>query len=232
MVGMTQLILLIAVIPAQSPERTNRGQISFARNTTGTKPSRFGVGKPWRFNEHRRSESFFGSHFSPISWGGGDPWAEIGFSSGGKQYNWQGPYIPIAVQPDGGRFYLVVFDRESAPPVYFRFYRSGETAKWEEIKAKEFPRHLAIQNTWLRKVNPAINEYEIVERLDPTDPSFQSSLTAQLWNYLENPTFRFNEFPSEAFLKQFKATWIRTANTRQPQSKSPRGGAEHEMMVK
>ena len=232
MVGMTQLILLIAVIPGAEP-RTHEPRTDFLREKHDwheTVP--LWSGETLEIQRTSSQRKFLGSHFSPISWGGDDPWAEIGFSSGGKQYNWQGPYIPIAVQPNGGRFYLVVFDRESAPPVYFRFYRSGETAKWEEIKAKEFPRHLAIQNTWLRKVNPAINEYEIVERLDPTDPSFQSSLTAQLWNYLENPTFRFNEFPSEAFLKQFKARWIRTANTRQPQSKSPRGGAEHEMMVK
>jgi hypothetical protein len=45
--------------------------------------------------------------------------------------------------------------------------------------------------------------------MDPSFYWFRDSLTAKLWSYLDNADFNFDATPSEDFVKQYKAKWIR-----------------------
>jgi hypothetical protein len=161
------------------------------------------------------------NHLNPFWWGGGDPWDIVQFTVDDKEYRWEGPYIPIAVQPDKDAVYIVVFDRETPGDCRFRLYRNITTATWLEITPKDFPRHLAIQNTWLRTNNgirmdgTVVNEYDIVAKMDPGSYDFCGSLTAKLWDYLENPDFDYNDSLLEGFLREYKTKWIRAADDNQ-----------------
>jgi hypothetical protein len=141
-------------------------------------------------------------------WGGGDPWHKTTFLWMGKSYCWEGPYIPIVIQPDRDDvIYVVAFDRETPNyrPTYFRLYQSVTCSSWKEIATNEYPKHLAIQNTWLHQ-----DAGDIVAKMDPSSFWFRESLTAKLWSYLEHPhEFDFAETPSEDFVQRFKERWIR-----------------------
>jgi hypothetical protein len=135
-----------------------------------------------------------------------------------KAYHWEGRYIPIAIQPDEKHraFYLVVHGRagEDAirnPGYTFRFYRSRDNGSWDEIEPKDFPKHLAIQNTGLKRQDGPLNEYAIVRHMDPAEPAFHQSLTAALWAFLADPDDKTgkNRKPSEEALREYKKTWIR-----------------------
>jgi hypothetical protein len=172
-------------------------------------------GRKLPIQRHNSDRVYHGGH--GFGWGGGDPWEDVQFTIVGKEYRWEGPYIPIAIQPDkDNTVYLVVFDRESdfSHPG-FRLYRATSQSKWEEIPPAQFPKHLAIQNTWLRKNNgigmdgKVLNEYQVVSEMDPGFIWFRESLTAKLWSCLDDPNFSYNNSPSEKFVRQFKAKWIR-----------------------
>jgi hypothetical protein len=178
--------------------------------------------------QHSSQKAYHGAvgHFSPFWWGGGDPWGDVKFTVGGEKYRWDGAYIPIAIQPDNTGVYIAVFDRETKDyyhPTRFRLYRSTTPTTWEEIGSKDFPRHLAIQNTWLSRdhaigegANPMPNDYEIVAMMDTAYSWFQRSLTAKLWSYLENPQFDMERDVPEAFLRQYKAKWITGSTSSKP----------------
>jgi hypothetical protein len=156
--------------------------------------------------------------------GGGDPWGEVQFTFGETKYRWEGPYIPIAVQPDeDGAIYIVVYDRESEESrqtldTMFRMYRSRGTDSWDEIAPKEFPKHLAIQNTWLNAHNGSLDEYELVAKMEPAEPWFRRSLTAALWAFLEDPSDKTdrNKEPLESAVREYKAKWIRPIGAYRP----------------
>lgn len=131
--------------------------------------------------------------------GGGHPWGSVTFEAGGRAYRWEGPYDPIAVQLDRTGVYIVVFDRETDfNHLSFRLYRASSPSEWEEITREQFPKHLAIQNTWLHR-NPD---------MDPNSNRFRESLTARLWSYLDEEDFDYNTIPSNVFLQEFKTKWI------------------------
>jgi tetratricopeptide (TPR) repeat protein len=171
---------------------------------------------------------------SPLASSNSDPWQETTFTVGGKQYRWEGKYIPIAVQPDEKAVYIAVYDRETKDydrPTRFRLYRSNSPTDWTEIAPKEFPKHLAIQNTWLREDDGILSDgttsdqYDLVAKMDPSAPWFRRSLTAKLWGYLEDPKFNIEREPSEEFVKKFKAKWIRmpARDASEREKSAPRG---------
>ena len=168
-----------------------------------------------------------------FGWGGGDPWGGATFTINGTTYRWEGKYIPIAVQRDLTGVYIVVFDRETSPNLLgFRIYQATGPSTWKEVRPADFPKHLAIQNTWLRENNgigergKALNEYELVTKMDPGEFWFRHSLTATLWSCLDDPkadsllkpVLSFGETPSEDFVRQFKAKWIQPTSSDQPQT--------------
>jgi len=179
-------------------------------------------GRHLQIHQHSSNTAYHGAvgHGSPFWWGGGDPWHETHFTIDGKTYRWEGPYIPIAIQPDkDDTVYVVVYDRESEESkrhptdFWFRLYRSRDGRTWDEIGPKEFPKHLAIQNTWLNEHNGELNEYEIVAKMDPKDPWFLRSFTAALWRLLESPDETRKDFVESA-AREYKATWIRPVTIR------------------
>ena len=158
-------------------------------------------------------------------WGGDHPWEGVTFAADGKTYHWEGAYVPIAVQLDPTGAYIVVFDRETDfSHLRFRLYRASSPTQWEEINPPQFPKHLAIQNTWLRENNgigmggKVQNEYEIVALMDPGDYWFRESLTGRLWSYLAEANFDYNAIPSEDFVRRFKKDWIQGAGHQRPQN--------------
>ena len=121
-------------------------------------------------------------HFSPFWWGGGNPWGDVQFTLDEREYRWEGPYIPIAVQRDrDNTVYIVVFDRESEEAKFptkhplgmylFRIYRSRGADSWDEISPEKFPPHLAIQNTWLE----AYMQGSLVAFLEYTNGNFEAA---------------------------------------------------------
>jgi hypothetical protein len=170
-------------------------------------------GTKLRIQQHCSQRIYHGGH--GFGWGGGDPWGDVLFTFSNKKYRLEGPYIPIAVQPDeDGTVYVVVYDRESKEAgqhhgQFFRIYRNRGVNLWDEIHPDKFPKHLAIQNTWLNAHNGSLNEYELVARMDPTEPWFRHSLTASLWSFLNCPELSTGLEPSESFVREFKEEWIR-----------------------
>jgi hypothetical protein len=181
-----------------------------------------------RIQRHSSERIYHGGH--AFGWGGGDPRGDVQFTFGEKKYRWEGPYIPIAIQPDDdGAVYLVVYDRESEEAsrrrgYFFRIYRSRGSGSWDEIAPKDFPKHLALQNTWLLASNGVgmdgrvENQYEIVAQMDPADPWFRRSLTASLWSFVVDPSDKTdkNKEPSESFLREYKEKWIRPIGPYRP----------------
>jgi hypothetical protein len=173
-------------------------------------------GTKLQIRRHSSQRIYHGGH--GFGWGGGDPWGDIRFTVGGRDYQLEGPYTPIAVQPDeDGTVYVVVYDRESEKSVqrhyFFRIYRNRGTESWDEIKPDEFPKHLAIQNTWLNRDNGGVNEYKLVAKMDPADGWFRLSLTAALWCQLDRPELTE---PTESFVREFKTKWIRPISQQSP----------------
>jgi hypothetical protein len=166
--------------------------------------------------EQYSSERIWHPTVGHSGWGGGDPWGGVRFALDDKTYRWEGKFIPIAIQADQTGVYIVVFDRETSwDRLGFRIYRAATPSTWDEIPAARFPKHLAIQNTWLRKNNgirmdgTVVNQYEIVAKMDPASADFRESLTAKLWSFLEDPNFVFNNDPlPEEFVRTFKSKWI------------------------
>lgn len=155
--------------------------------------------------------------YNPLLSGDSDPWHVTHFTVGNKEYRWEGAYIPIVIQPDESGVYIAVYDRETpGESSRFRLYRNRDAAAWDEIDPKDFPKHLAIQNTWLSEDNgilpdhTVLNEYDLVEKMDPAQAWFRRSFTAQLWTYLEDPSFRVGGEGKESSLREYKAKWIKT----------------------
>lgn len=174
----------------------------------------------YTLNTHRHSsnQSPHGLASLGLSARPDDPWEEFHFKTDDREYHWEGPYIPVAIQPEQKHraYYLVVHDRASDdalrnPGYLFRFYRSRDDGAWDEIEPKDFPKHLAIQNMGLKRQNGPVNEFGVVKRLNPAEPEFRKSLTAALWVFLEDPTDTTgkNKEPSEETLKEYKKKWVR-----------------------
>ena len=180
-------------------------------------------GKVLHVQQHMSRQAYHGlvGHGSPFWWGGGDRWYDMTLSVGDRHFHWKSPHTPIAIQVDeDGTVYIVVLDRESERranvhgPV-FRFYRSRGNGSWGEIASKDFPRHLAIQNRECGYYSDGsdddrTNILGVIERMDPAEAEFLSSLNGDLWVFLEDPDGKTLErFPSEKFARDFKAKWIR-----------------------
>jgi len=186
------------------------------------------AGGKLHIQRHSSQRVYHGGH--GFGWGGGDPWEDVEFTVYDKDYRWEGPYIPIAIQTDQkfSAIYIVVYDRESeearrSSGRMFRIYRNRGVDSWDEIAPKDFPKYLAIQNTWLRKNNgvgmdgAVLNEYALVSGMDPKDPWFCSSLTASLWDLLENPNNKTGkEESTESAVRAYKEKWIRPSPAYRP----------------
>ena len=192
-------------------------------------------GQRLQIQRHSSQRVFHGiaAPCSPFGWGGGHPWDDVQFTIDGKKYRWEGPYIPIAIQVDKTGVYVVVFDRETSPDLLgFRIYQATSPSTWKEVRPADFPKNLAIQNTWLHENNgigeggKVLNEYELVAKMDPGEFWFRESLTAKLWSCLDypkadhllKPVLAFNETPSEGFVSRFKAKWIHATSPNPSQS--------------
>jgi hypothetical protein len=157
-----------------------------------------------------------------FGWGGGDPRSGAAFTTNGTTYRWRGVYIPIAIQKDASGVYIVTFDRETPNRTGFRIYRAKDPSAWDEIPPSDFPKHLAIQNTWLSEDNgigmdgKVQNQHDIVAKMDAGDYWFRESLTARLWSYLVDPSFKFENVPDEKFVREFKAKWIENGGNEPP----------------
>jgi hypothetical protein len=175
--------------------------------------------------QHMSRKAYHGlvGHASPFWWGGGDRWYEMQFTIGENKYRWEGPHTPIAIQADeDGTVYIVAFDRESEEAMprrhshpMFRIYRSHNDDSWAEITPKEFPRHLAIQNRQCASFSDGSdddrsNVLAVIERMNPAELEFRSSLNGELWVFLEDPSGKaLDGTPSVDFAREFKAKWIR-----------------------
>ncbi len=138
---------------------------------------------------------------SRLVYNGGSIREKLEFEYKDVYYVWEGSDLPIAVQPDREKIYLVAFDRDSE----FSLYRAVSATEWEDVTTKEFPRYLAIQNaSFSKKVEAGKNDLDVVDAMDPADPAFRKSLTAKLWSFLESSNFNFKAEPSEEFLRQYK----------------------------
>ena len=156
--------------------------------------------------------------------GGGDPSLFVlDFSYAGNHYQWQGSAIPVVLQFQQAKPYLVGLDRESAKAnIQFKYFVYD--VGWQTISHKDFPKSIAIQNLWsyegaspetARDVPYAIttalrhNEKNYIyertpEVINPTEESFKSTLTAILWVQLEKDldydTAKNVELPSQFYV--------------------------------
>ena len=146
---------------------------------------------------------YFGGH--GLGWGGGGSKGAIKFMHNGVHYESKTPYTPIAIKYDAQVFYMICFDRETDfNKITFRFYKATVKGEFKEIKASEFPKHLAIQNRW----------FDTDEKRDKTEQlqldKMQGSLTAKIWYQLEKE-INYHEMPSYIpleFLQDYKENYI------------------------
>ena len=121
---------------------------------------------------------YYGGH--ALGWGGGHPKNKIQFKYNKIPYEHTTPFILIVLKLFKGDFYFVYFDRETNfEKIVYRFYKTDKDGNTKEIKAKEFPKHLAVQNSWLDKKNRLL-----LKEMD-IEGEFSNSLTAKLWVRIE-----------------------------------------------
>lgn len=151
-------------------------------------------------------------------YGGGDDHYRLQMHTGGKLYTWSGgDERPFVFGLRDGKLYMAVFDRGTYNRECFRYYRSDEANVLKEIPPDEFPKALAIQNTWLDKEG-----IELLTSMDPEDWRFRESLTAKMWLHLEKGVdyWKTQEAPPEV-ITEFKAKYLKDV----PTSSTPAKGS-------
>ncbi len=168
------------------------------------------------------------SHLGGIG-SGDDHFSVIEFVLPPKKFRWAvaRDERPIVLRLNQKQPWLVTYDRTDT--ICFRFYAFTEDGFATEIAAEDFPKHLAIQNMWLKKERgyrdgKPIDEYEIVAALDPTSYDFQNSLTAKMWlriekgirysSYTDMKLFGFRDMKADPlFLTEYKKKYINKITT-------------------
>ncbi|MCL2700552.1 MAG: hypothetical protein FWE88_02530 [Phycisphaerae bacterium] len=147
----------------------------------------------------------FGMRWYSGYYGGGDDRYKIDVPVGDRHYRWQGgDERPFVLRLREGRLYMVVFDREEYSHYRYRYYRSDDENRLQEITPSEFPKDLAIQNMWLNDESTAL-----LAKMDPEKFLFRWSLTARMWLHLETGAdFGSYQKPSAEFAADFKARYI------------------------
>lgn len=146
---------------------------------------------------------YFGGH--GLGWGGGNDKGSLEFKYNGINYTDELPYTLIALVYEKEFFYCIYYDRETDfNKIIFRFFKSTKKGSFEEIKASDFPKHLAIQNRWFSTDEKQRNTKQL--KLD----NIQSSLTAKVWYELEKGE-KYYEMPYYIelnFLENYKRKYI------------------------
>lgn len=146
---------------------------------------------------------YFGGH--GLGWGGGHQKNGVEFEYKEKQYEHKTPYIPITLKYENERFYIVYYDRETdINNTTFRFFKSTEKGKFEEINTSDFPKHLAIQNRWFTNENKRENLLE----MDPE--KLLGTMTVDIWYMIEGKEALDGYDASEIdFIKEYKEKYIK-----------------------
>jgi hypothetical protein len=151
-----------------------------------------------------------------LGYGGGGEEQILKFSMDGKNYLWEGAFIPIVLQLDGSTPVLIVFDREtSSSKCTFRYYRWER--EWKELSISSFPPQLAMQNMWLGSEVGTLPEYArtVVPEpynqltIKPDDPWFCRSLLAKLW-FCISKGVQYHELKGQEIAPDFLAQYQQT----------------------
>lgn len=125
---------------------------------------------------------FYGNHI--FGWGGGDDTGYIKFNYNGITYYDNAPHTSIVIKLYKDNFYIVYYDRETDfSKITFKFFKSQTDGKFLEIKATEFPKHLAIQNRWFSSHESSNNKKENLIGLNPK--KMRGTMTVDIWYMIE-----------------------------------------------
>ena len=157
-------------------------------------------------------KKYYGGH--AFGWGGGDVKGHIKFMYKGIEYINSTSYIPVVTKFYEDSFYLIYYDREThLRKTTFRFYKSTKNGIFEEIKAVDFPKHLAVQNRWFSSHESSYNKKEYLIGLNPQ--KMLSSMTVKIWYMIEGKLSLFNgneRIPIE-FIEKYKAANFKNIKT-------------------
>ncbi len=145
---------------------------------------------------------YYGGHGA--GWGGGNVKNHIKFSYNNVNYLHKTPFVPLVLRMDKELFYLVYYDRETdiQKPNY-KFYKSTKEGEFKEIKATEFPKHLAIQNLYWNK-----SDIKSEELIGLVPKKLKNTKTAYLWYLIEGKPEKYSWDTREEFIKEYKEKYI------------------------
>ncbi|MBE7635101.1 hypothetical protein G1K75_12050 [Tenacibaculum finnmarkense] len=147
---------------------------------------------------HSQRKNYLG-HFGG---GNGDVKNSIKFKYKNIKYFHNVPFIPIVIKIYKEDFYLVYYDRETdIHNTTHRFYKSTKKGNFKEVKATEFPKHIAIQNRFWSSNKP-----EDLVGLKPE--KLKTTKTAYLWYLIEDKPDKYNWDTREDFIKNYKEKYI------------------------
>lgn len=135
----------------------------------------------------------------------------------GKNIEWKGIYKPLIINSIDNDFYIVVLDLETdIDKIRLRYFKMNHD-KWNEISHNNFPRNIAIQNLLLshnagmKSDRSIIDEYKIVQELNPYDDMFQKSRTAKIWQHIEYGIdyYESHDRVDSEVLKDFKEKYFK-----------------------
>lgn len=103
---------------------------------------------------------------------------------------WEGSEIPVVLREKEAVLFLIGYDRETQLAKVngksrYTYFRQDDN-RMTRIRPDEFPKELATQNMWLSDKN----EFDAVLRLDTTNPWFQCSPNAFIWEHLLTGTVK------------------------------------------
>lgn len=160
-------------------------------------------------HHHYSHRALYG--FPHNEFGGGHPRYEIFFYYKNIKYSWKCLFVPIVIQYWNKNFYIVMFDSEELENEKLRFYIYKNGLK--EISRLEFPKQIAIQNRWIKKLVAGYKHDLPFETyiINPEDKTFRASPTAKIWVILEKGSnlreIMFNEI-DEKYLSEYKQKFI------------------------
>jgi hypothetical protein len=130
--------------------------------------------------------------------GGGGERYELRIKNRGKTYQWEGRARPVVLRNRGSELYMVGIEEEGRD--VFRLYRGEGGGEMKELGREAFPKELGIQNLWRYA-----NDEAVVKAMDFSDTDFRSSVTGQLWQFLETGVEPGEKWPEEEFLRGYWA---------------------------
>ena len=142
---------------------------------------------------------YFGGH--GFGFGGGNVKNQVEFYYNQIKYLHNTPYILEVIKLYKNHFYLIYYDRVSdRNEITFRFYKSTKEGGFDEIKATQFPKHLAIQNRfWTGYNKPEDLVGLIPEKLKGTK-------TVSYWHIIEDEPQDWDT--RVEFIKDYKEKYI------------------------